>query len=259
MQAQQGFTIWLTGMSGAGKSTLAEYIAPRLQMIGRKTEVLDHDSIKDHLYKNTGFPESSREDRDVQVRRLGWVSKLLTRSGVIVLAASTSPYREVRDEQRRGIGRFVEVFVDCPLERLIERDTKGLYKKALAGEIPHFTGISDPYEPPTNPEVLVNTGAERVEESAARVFDKLLAMTYVDRKEHELLVGGARAPKAKAGKAAAAPSAAPAKGPAPKTKNAKVAAPVAPKAAKAAKAPKASAKKAPPPRAAARKVKGKKK
>jgi adenylylsulfate kinase len=253
MQPQQGFTIWLTGMSGAGKSTLAQYIGPRLSMIGRKIEILDHDEVKDHLYKSTGFPEHSREERDAQVRRLGYVSRLLARNGVVVIVAHTSAYRETRDEQRRQAGRFVELFVDCALERLIERDTKGHYKKALAGELPHFTGISDPYEPPTNPEVLVNTGLEKVEESAAKLFDKLHAMTYVDRKEHELLVGNARPPKAK-GKAAAAAAAKAT----PKAKAAKAAPPPAKVAKKPAPkaAPKAAAK---PAKKAAPAKKGKKK
>ncbi len=264
MQPQQGFTIWLTGMSGAGKSTLAQYIGPRLSMIGRKVELLDHDEVKDHLYKSTGFPENSREERDAQVRRLGFLSRLLARNGVVVIAAHTSPYRETRDDQRRQAGRFVEIFVDCALERLIERDTKGHYKKALAGELPHFTGISDPYEPPTNPEVLVNTGLEKVEESAARLFDKLHAMTYVDRKEHELLVGNARPPKGKAAKAAAAPKAATAPKAAAKAAPKAKAAKAAPAPAKVAKAPKAPAKKAPPAKKAAKKPapaakKGKKK
>src|SRR4051812_47845775 len=185
MQAQQGFTIWLTGMSGAGKSALARTITPRLQLIGRLVEILDIDHSAELLPADA---EESREGRELTARRLGHVAKLLSRNGVVAVVAATSPYRETRDEQRRAIGRFVEVFVDCAFDKLVERDTRGLYRKALAGEIQNLTGVQDPYEPPANPEVLLNTTAEPVEDSAAKVYERLLALGYVTRKEHEILV-----------------------------------------------------------------------
>jgi len=137
-----GFTIWFTGLSGAGKSTISAIVEQELRERGHKVEVLDGDVVRTHLSKGLGF---SREDRDTNIRRIGWVCEVLTRNDVVAIAAAISPYREVRDEVRGKIGRFVEVYVECPIETLAERDVKGLYKKALAGEIGNFTGVSDPY------------------------------------------------------------------------------------------------------------------
>jgi adenylyl-sulfate kinase len=166
----KGFVLWFTGLSGAGKSTISSIIETRLREAGAKVEVLDGDVVRTHLSKGLGF---TKEDRDINVRRIGFVSELLARHGVIVMVAAISPYRAVREEIRAQIANFVEVYVECPIEVLAERDVKGLYKKALAGEIPHFTGVSDPYEPPVNPEVTVNSSRETPEESAARIWATL--------------------------------------------------------------------------------------
>ena len=163
----EGFTIWFTGLSGAGKSTIAQLLEQELRARGRSVEVLDGDVVRTHLSKGLGF---SRADRDTNVLRIGWVCEVLSRNGVIAIAAAISPYRETRDQIRARIGRFVEVFVDCPLESCIERDVKGLYRKALAGEITEFTGVSDPYEVPLAPEVTVHTDRENPPESAARII-----------------------------------------------------------------------------------------
>lgn len=171
-----GFTLWFTGLSGAGKSTISAIIHERLKTAGRKVELLDGDEVRTHLSKGLGF---SKEDRDINIRRIGFVCQLLSRNGVIAICAAISPYREVREELRSKIENFVEVYVECPIDVLALRDVKGLYKKALAGEIPHFTGISDPYEPPLNPEVRVNSSSENPEESAARIWAKLEEMGLV--------------------------------------------------------------------------------
>src|SRR5689334_13746196 len=139
----KGFTLWFTGMSGAGKSTLANLVADELRGRGHRVEVLDGDEVRTNLSKGLGF---SKEDRDTNIRRIGYVARLLARNGVVAISAAISPYRDVRDEIRKQHERFYEVYVKCPLEKLVERDVKGLYKKALAGELPHFTGVSDPYE-----------------------------------------------------------------------------------------------------------------
>lgn len=165
--SHKGFTLWFTGMSGAGKSTISELIGQRLRDRGAKVELLDGDEVRTHLSKGLGF---SKEDRDTNIRRIGYVCELLSRNGVIAISAAISPYRGVREELRARIQNFVEVYVQCPLEVLAERDVKGLYKKALAGEIPYFTGVSDPYEPPLHPEVVVNSSKETPEESAARIW-----------------------------------------------------------------------------------------
>ena len=166
----KGFTLWFTGLSGAGKSTISEQVFARLQTSGAKVELLDGDVVRTHLSKGLGF---SKEDRDTNIRRIGFVCELLTRNGVIALVAAISPYREVREEVRASIGSFVEVYVHCPIEVLAERDVKGLYKKALAGEIGSFTGVSDPYEPPANPEVTVDSSKETLDESVGKVWAKL--------------------------------------------------------------------------------------
>lgn len=172
----KGFTIWFTGLSGAGKTTLAREVEKRLRARGMKVEVLDGDVVRQNLSKGLGF---SKEDRDTNIRRIGFVCKLLTRNNVVAIAAAISPYREIRDEVRREIGNFVEVYVECPLEVLVERDVKGLYKKALAGEITNFTGVNDPYEPPLNPEVVIHSDRETVEESVEKIMRKLKELDYL--------------------------------------------------------------------------------
>lgn len=176
MLAHSGFTLWFTGMSGAGKSTISEVIYDRLKSGGAKVEMLDGDVVRTHLSKGLGF---SKEDRDTNVRRIGFVCELLSRNGVIAMVAAISPYRDVRDEVRSRIDKFVEVHVTCPIEVLAERDVKGLYKKALAGEIGSFTGVSDPYEPPLSPEVLVDSSKETVEESVEKVWAKLRELELI--------------------------------------------------------------------------------
>ncbi len=165
-----GFTLWLTGMSGAGKSTISDAIIERFRAAGAKVELLDGDIVRTNLSQGLGF---SREDRDTNIRRIGFVSELLSRNGVIVVVAAISPYRETREEVKAKIANFVEVFVNCPVEVLAARDVKGLYKKALAGEVGNFTGISDPYEPPLHPDVEVRTDRETVDESLALVWQEL--------------------------------------------------------------------------------------
>jgi adenylylsulfate kinase len=165
---QPGYVLWFTGLSGAGKSTLSTAIAVQLRSLGIKVELLDGDEVRTHLSAGLTF---SKEDRDINVRRIGYVARLLARNGVVAITAAISPYRDTRNEVRAEVAKdgtkFIEIFVDCDLETLARRDVKGLYKKALAGEIQHFSGISDPYEPPHNPEVTVNsayqTGAESSE------------------------------------------------------------------------------------------------
>jgi adenylyl-sulfate kinase len=171
-----GFTLWFTGLSGAGKSTVAKLIEASLRDRGLRVEVLDGDVVRTNLSKGLGF---SKEDRDINIRRIGFVCKLLTRNGVVAIAAAISPYRAVRDEVRQDTGRFVEVYVRCPLETLVERDVKGLYKKALAGEIANFTGVSDPYEAPLNAEVILDSDKETPEQSAAKLLAWLEEHDYI--------------------------------------------------------------------------------
>jgi len=170
-------TIWFTGLPCSGKSTIANRVAEILKNKGYKVEQLDGDVTRKYLSKGLGF---TKEDRDENIRRVGFVAKLLTRNGVFVTAAFVSPYREIRDEIRKEIGNFVEVYVKCPVEVCIERDVKGMYKKALKGEIKNFTGIDDPYEEPLNPEVIVETDKETVEESVGKVMRKLAELGYID-------------------------------------------------------------------------------
>src|SRR5688500_14974987 len=170
MSEHPGFTIWFTGLSGAGKSTISEIVAPKLREKGLKIEVLDGDVVRTNLSKGLGF---SREDRDTNIRRIGFVAKLLTRNDVVVVVAAISPYRAVRDEVRAEIGAFVEVFVRCSLDELIRRDVKGLSERALRGEVAQFTGVSDPYEEPLNPEVVVDTDQESIEESVGKIVAAL--------------------------------------------------------------------------------------
>jgi adenylyl-sulfate kinase len=166
----KGFTLWFTGLSGAGKSTISEIISGRLRDHGAKVEVLDGDVVRTNLSKGLGF---SKEDCDTNIRRIGFVCDLLSRNGVIAVAAAISPYRAVREELREKIPNFVEVYAHCPLDVLVTRDIKGLYKKALAGDIKQFTGISDPYEPPGKPEVMIDSSRETPIQSADRVWSKL--------------------------------------------------------------------------------------
>ncbi|MEX2247227.1 MAG: adenylyl-sulfate kinase [Dehalococcoidia bacterium] len=174
---QQGFTVWFTGLSGAGKTTIADALELLLRERGiTKLEKLDGDVVRTHLSKGLGF---SKEDRDTNIRRIGWVAEVLTRNGVCVLASAISPYREIRDEVRANVGNFVEVYVSCSIEELTRRDVKGLYEKALKGEIKNFTGVSDPYEAPANPDVTVDSEAEELAESVANVLAKLEELGYV--------------------------------------------------------------------------------
>ena len=172
----EGFTLWFTGLSGSGKSTLANLLADELRNRGHRVEVLDGDEVRTNLSKGLGF---SKEDRDTNIRRIGYVCKLLARNGVIAISAAISPYRNVRDEVRKMHDQFFEVFVECPLDTLVERDVKGLYKKAIAGEIKNFTGVSDPYEAPLKAELVVNSAQESREESLARLLNTLESLNYV--------------------------------------------------------------------------------
>ena len=172
----KGFTLWFTGLSGSGKSTLAKAVEEILLERGMKVEVLDGDVVRTNLSKGLGF---SQEDRDINIRRIGFVCNLLTRNGVVAIGAAISPYRAIRNENRELIGRFVEVYCECSLEVLTDRDVKGLYKKALAGEIKNFTGVSDPYEAPDNPEVVIESDKESAEESVAKIIRTLELMGHI--------------------------------------------------------------------------------
>jgi len=176
----KGFVLWFTGMSGAGKSTVSGLLAERLRALGAKVEVLDGDEVRQHLSKGLGF---SKEDRDENIRRIGFVCELLARNGVIAIAAAISPYRAVREELRARIPAFVEVYAECPVEVLAGRDVKGLYRKAQAGEIGQFTGISDPYEPPLHPEITIRSAEETPEQSVDRIWATLerLGLISFDR------------------------------------------------------------------------------
>jgi adenylyl-sulfate kinase len=169
---QAGCCVWFTGLSGAGKSTIAEIVVADLRERGRKVELLDGDEVREHLSKGLGF---SKADRDTNVLRIGWVAKVLARNGVVAVTAAISPYREIRAEVRGWIDNFVEVHVATALEDCEARDVKGLYAKARAGEIPEFTGVSDPYEPPEDPEIRIETAGYSPAESAAGVVSWLAA------------------------------------------------------------------------------------
>jgi len=175
----RGFTLWFTGLSGAGKTTIAEIVEKELRHRRGRIEVLDGDIVRTNLSKGLGF---SREDRDTNVLRIGFVADLLTRNGVGVIVSAISPFKEVRDQVRRKVGEdFIEIFVDAPLEVCAGRDVKGLYKKAFAGEIAQFTGVSDPYEAPAAPELHIKTHEEEPKESASRVIGKLEELGYLER------------------------------------------------------------------------------
>ncbi|WP_273846064.1 adenylyl-sulfate kinase [Rubrobacter calidifluminis] len=174
---ERGFTLWFTGLSGAGKTTISEIVERELRLRFGRVEVLDGDIVRTNLSKGLGF---SKEDRDTNVLRIGFVAKLLTRNGVAVIVSAISPYREARNRVREEIGEdFIEVYVDAPVEVCAERDVKGLYKKAFAGEIKAFTGVSDPYEPPENPELHIKTTQESPQESARRVIEYLEERGYL--------------------------------------------------------------------------------
>lgn len=172
----QAFTLWFTGLSGSGKSTLSERVAAELRRRGEKVELLDGDEVRTNLSKGLSF---SKEDRDINVKRIGYVCHLLTRNGIWAISAAISPYRDIRDHNRRLIGNFIEIYVECSIAKLAERDVKGLYKKALAGEVKNFTGVSDPYEPPLNPEIKVSSEHETVEQSLAKILGYLEQKKYI--------------------------------------------------------------------------------
>jgi adenylylsulfate kinase len=176
MNEERGFTLWFTGLSGSGKTTISEIVEHELRERERQVEVLDGDIVRTNLSKGLSF---SREDRNINVLRIGFVANLLTRNGVGVVVSAISPYKEARDQVRRRIVDFVEVFVDAPLEVCAERDVKGLYKKAFSGEIEQFTGVSDPYEPPNAPDLVLKTEVETPEESARKVIEKLEFFGYL--------------------------------------------------------------------------------
>ena len=173
---QKGVTIWFTGMSGAGKTALAIPLEAELRRRGLKVERLDGDIVRQSLTRDLGF---SKEDRDKNIERVTFVAKLLTRNGVAVLCSFISPYRQVRAKVCEEVGAYVEVYCYAPLDTLMERDVKGLYRKALAGEIENFTGISDPYEAPENPDVKIDSSAETIDESLAKILRKLEELGYV--------------------------------------------------------------------------------
>ena len=176
-----GFTVWLTGLPSSGKSTLARLLKEELDEAGFPVEVLDGDEVRQRLTKGLGF---SREDREENIRRIAYVAKLLTRVGAVAITAAISPYEESRQRARVEIGRTLEVYVHCPLPVCIQRDVKGLYAKAINGEIKNFTGISDPYEPPTNPDVVVSTEKETIEESLKKIIDGLQKLRFIPSAEH---------------------------------------------------------------------------
>src|SRR6202163_3594442 len=184
---QKGFVVWFTGLSGAGKSTIANALQAELVSRGRHVELLDGDEVRTHLSKGLGF---SKEDRDTNIRRIGYVARLVARSGGVAITAAISPYRDVRDEVRSQTPEFVEVFVGCPLDPLVERDVKGLYKKAIAGEIANFTGVSDPYEEPLHAEVVCDTSLESLDQSLSRVLAALERLGHLDREVGERLPDG---------------------------------------------------------------------
>jgi len=174
---ERGCVIWFTGLSGSGKTTIAHAVEEKLLQSGVPVEILDGDVIRENLSKGLGF---SKEDRDINIRRIAFVAHLLQRNGVFVITAAISPYEAVRNEARAMIKDFVEVFADAPIDVCERRDVKGLYAKARAGELKGFTGVDDPYEPPPHPEVLCKTGEETVEHSTQMVIDKLIELKYLE-------------------------------------------------------------------------------
>jgi adenylyl-sulfate kinase len=176
--SHRAFTLWLTGLSGAGKSTLAHRVEQQLKACQLQVEVLDGDVVRRYLSQGLGF---SAEDRAINVQRIAFVCHLLTRNGVICVAAAISPYRDMRARARQQIGDFIEVYVRCPLEVCRQRDVKGLYRRVAAGEIRSFTGVDDPYEEPEHPDLVVETDRETVEESVARIFARVRERGYLQR------------------------------------------------------------------------------
>jgi adenylyl-sulfate kinase len=184
-----GATIWFTGLSGAGKSTIGDLVEAELKRRGQPVEIMDGDVVRTHLSKGLGF---SKEDRDENIRRIGFVCNLLSKHGVFAIAAAISPYRSVRDEVRAGAGgKFLEVYIATPLAECARRDIKGLYAKAFAGEIKNFTGVSDPYEPPLEPELSILTTDETPEQSAQRVIAALEAHGFLSASDDKVAVGSA--------------------------------------------------------------------
>lgn len=183
MNRNEGFVVWFTGLPSSGKSTLAQRLKEELIKRGFRVEVLDGDVVREHISRGLGF---SKEDRDENIRRIYHVAYLLKRNGVVVITAAISPYREIRQEARELLKDFVEVYASCPVEKCIERDVKGMYKKALAGEIKNFTGIDDPYEPPENPEVVCETDKETVEESVKKIINKLIERGYIEPTDEDV-------------------------------------------------------------------------
>ena len=236
-----GFTVWLTGMSGTGKSTMAAYIAARLRQVDRHVEILDENDLGSELWQGLG---DSKDERMTIVRRLGYVAGLLTRNNVAVLVPCVSPYKAGREDNRRSIGRYIEVYVDCPTEKLIERDSTGRYKKALGGEIPNFIGITEPYEPPASAEVVIHSEQESVEEGAGKIFQSLLDLGYVTSEDLKVITGK----KMKANPLPAKKNARREEAKAPKADKGVKARP----ATRAARVGKAAAKKAPAPKRKAR-------
>jgi adenylylsulfate kinase len=186
-QAQTGFIIWITGMNGSGKSALARFLYHRLTLAGRRAETIDADDATEILTRGLG---PTKDDRDTAVRRVGYVAKLLARNGAVAICAALSPYREPREALRREVRRFVEIFVDCPMETLQQRDS--IYKKAMAGEVKNVPGVDDPYEPPTHAELTIHSDKESVEVAATRVFQALADLKYVGPTEFGRLTGGQR-------------------------------------------------------------------
>src|SRR5438309_2266024 len=186
-QLTKGFVVWFTGLSGAGKPTIATALKTELARRGRHAELPDGDEVRTHLSRGLGF---SKDDRDTNIRRIGYVARVIARSGGVAITAAISPYREVRDEVRSQTPNFVEVYARCPLDTLVERDVKGLYRKAIAGEIANFTGVSDPYEEPLRPEVTCDTSKESVADSVAKVVDRLERLGLLPRQVPERLPAG---------------------------------------------------------------------
>jgi adenylylsulfate kinase len=174
----KGYTLWFTGLPSSGKSTLARMVESRLTHMGFHTEVLDGDEVRLRLSKGLGF---SKEDRDENIKRISYVANIITRCGGVAITCAISPYREIRDEARKEIGRFVEIYVKCPIEECIKRDVKGLYKRAISGEIANFTGISDPYEEPLQPEITLETNIETMDESVEKILSVLKKLGYIEK------------------------------------------------------------------------------
>lgn len=216
MAHETGFTVWLTGMLGAGKTTLAQYVEARLRQVGRQVEVLDEDDLQEDLWKE--LEGGTKEERMSIARRLGFVAEVLTRHGVATLVACASPDKQSREENRRRIQRYIEVYVDCPTDELIKRDTTGKYKKALVGEIPNFVGITEPYQPPSSPEVTVRTNSDNIEEGGLKIFQSLLDLSYMTPEELKIITGTKMKANPKPKKGKPPPKAKPEKTKAEKTK-----------------------------------------